>query len=347
MITRRKPSPVAQAPASGEPPPQVVEWLTACAAAAPERSDGEPNLLPTALWAMHKLGAAPERLAAFAQAAAAAQPPGVPAEPWPAGDPWPDRLGQREALAAYRSLFAEWIAQEGATDMLGQVLPQLMPGVSAEGFQPLVRTASAVRCGHLGELASALAWWASRHQRLGALHNRLAGTARAPATEDPVSLLRELRAGRSREPLFSRQMLDAAHDGRVNRVAARLMVDGHAPERLARAAAHACVHTGSAMARRLLTSAHALRVLTRFLDEPLAAWAWYWQAFAHGVVAARLQPAEELPLRSWSTITRQALARGDGVVIQFVEACREEERAYARRGETLWRLAASQAVCSP
>lgn len=329
-----------------EPSSQLIDLLTAGVGHAPEDADGLTNHLPMALAALHHLGAGPERLAAFAQGYAPRLLPAPPQQPWSPGDPWPDRLGRPEAFTAYRALFTEWIAQEGATDMLGQVLPQLMPGVGAAAFHGLIRTAAAVRCGHLGELADGLAYWASRHLRLGALHNPKAGTARAPATEDPVALLRELRAGRSRQRLISDQLLDVARDGRINRVAARLMVDGHTLERLARAAAFAYARTGNFTALHLVTSTHALRVLMRFLDEPLVAWAWHWQAFAHAVVAARLQPAGEVALRPWKTLIARALDQDDEHVIKLVEACLEEERAYAGRGETLWRLAASRAVSS-
>jgi hypothetical protein len=82
------------------------------------------------------------------------------------------------------------------------------------------------------------------------MHNPLAGTARAPATDDPVALLRALRAGRSRAELISDQIRDAAADGRVNRVAARLFVDEGTPERLARAAALAYAQSGNVTALR-------------------------------------------------------------------------------------------------
>lgn len=332
---------------SREPSAQLVELLTAGLAHAPEDAEGVGNHLPMALAALHHLGAGPERLAAFAQSHALRLQPAPPPQPWSPGDPWPDRLGRPEAWSGYRALFTEWIAQEGATDMLGQVLPQLMPGVGAAAFHGLIRTASAVRCGHLGELADGLAWWASRHLRLGALHHPLAGTARAPATEDPQALLRELPARRSRQRLISDQLRDVGRDGRINRVAARLMVDGHTLERLARTAAFAYAHTGNFTALHLVTATHALRVLTRFLDEPLVAWAWHWQAFAHAVVAARLQPAGEVVLRPWKVLIARALDHDDEHVIKLVESCREEEQAYARRGETLWRLAASRAVSPP
>ncbi|MEI6027832.1 MAG: questin oxidase family protein [Betaproteobacteria bacterium] len=322
----------------------LVDALNHCAAHAPEYGGGLSNHLPMTLLALERLGADDARRSAFAAVYTPRLQPAPPAQPWPAGDPWPDRLGQYEAWPAYRALFTEWIAQEGASDMLGQVLPQLMPGVSAAAFHGLIRTAYALRSGHLGELADALAYWACRHQRLGAMLNPQAGTARAPATDDPVALLRELRAGRSRAALISQQMLEAARDARVNRTAARLFVDEGTPERLARAAAFAYAHTGSFTALHLVTGTHAMRVAARFVDEPLTAWAWFWQAFAHAVVAARLQPAAAAPLRSWKTLVARALASDDEHLIKLVDSCREEEKAYACRGETLWRAAASRAL---
>jgi hypothetical protein len=324
----------------------LVDALNKCAAHAPEYGGGLSNQLSATLVALERLGADDARLSAFAAAYAPRLQTAPAEQPWPAGEPWPDRLGQHEAWPVYRALFTEWIAQEGASDMLGQVLPQLMPGVSAAAFHGLIRTAYALRSGHLGELADALAYWACRHQRLGVMHNPQAGTTRAPATDDPVALLRELRAGRSRAELISDQIRDAAADGRVNRVAARLFVDEGTPERLARAAAFAYAHTGSFTALHLVTGTHAMRVVTRFVDEPLTAWAWYWQAFAHAVVAARLTPLPPAALRPWPALVARTRASADEHLIKLVESCREEEKAYARRGDTLWRAAASRTVAA-
>jgi hypothetical protein len=324
----------------------LVDALNQCAAHAPEYGGGLSNHLSATLVALERLGADDARLSAFAAAYAPRLQTAPAEQPWPAGEPWPDRLGQHEAWPVYRALFTEWIAQEGASDMLGQVLPQLMPGVSAAAFHGLIRTAYALRSGHLGELADALAYWACRHQRLGVMHNPQAGTVRAPATDDPVALLRELRAGRSRAELISDQIRDAAADGRVNRVAARLFVDEGTPERLARAAAFAYAQTGSFTALHLVTGTHAMRVVARFVDEPLTAWAWYWQAFAHAVVAARLKPLPPAALRPWPALVARTRASADEHLIKLVESCREEEKAYARRGDTLWRAAASRTVAA-
>ena len=109
----------------------LVDALNSCAAHAPEYGAGLSNHLPMTLVALERLGADEARLSAFAAAYAPRLQPAPPRQTWPAGDPWPDRLGQPEAGPAYCDLFTEWIAQEGANEMLRQVLPQLMPGVSA------------------------------------------------------------------------------------------------------------------------------------------------------------------------------------------------------------------------
>ena len=100
----------------------LVDALNPCAAHAPEYGGGLSNHLSATLVALERLGADEARLSAFAAAYAPRLQPEPLAQTWPAGDPWPDRLGQYEAWPAYRALFAEWIAQEGASDMLGPVL---------------------------------------------------------------------------------------------------------------------------------------------------------------------------------------------------------------------------------
>lgn len=324
---------------------KLVELLDGCAAHAPEYGHGLSNHLPMSLVALQRLGASDARLQEFADRYAARLQAAPAAEPWPPGDAWPPRLGEVQAWPAYRSLFAEWIAQEGGADMLGQVLPQLMPGVGAAAFHGLIRTAYAARCGHRAELADALAYWACRHLRLGEMGDPLAGRAPASTTDDPVALLRELRASPSTADLIFERMRQASLDDRINRVAARLYVDGQTLQRLARAAAYAYARSGNFVALHLLTSAHAMRLLSNFIDEPLTACAWYWQAYAHAVAAAGLKPAPAEPrLRPWKTLIERAIASDDEHVIKVVDSCREEEKAYARRGETLWREAASRAV---
>lgn len=322
-----------------EASPTLVELLDQGAAFDAEYGDRLADHRPMALVALVRLGAGPGRLRAFATTYERdkALRPARPPEPWPVGDGWPGRLGRPEAWPLYRDLFRQWIAQEGAVDTLAQVLPGLMPGCAAAAFHGPIRVAYAVTVGHVAEVADGLAHWACNHQTLGALPQR------RPTESDPAALLRVLRAGTSQAPLIALRMADAARGGRVNRGIAALRIDGTTPERLARAAAMAYAATGNFTALHLVTATHALRVLARLVDEERRdeAWRWFWQAFAHGVVAARLQPRPEPPPLGWPEIVARALASDKEHVIKLVDSAREEERAY---GGDDWRRAASRAV---
>jgi hypothetical protein len=307
----------------------------------PEYADGLSNHRPMALLALHRLGADDARLASWAAGYEQrhALPAAPPQQPWPPGDPWPDRRGDIAAWPAYRSLFAEWIEHEGATGLLQQILPSLLPGCSAAAFHGPIRVAAAVRSGHLGELADALAYWACRWQALGPL------PAGDGPEADPAALLRRVPAGRSTRPLIMLRMLDAARAPGVQAAIAQLRVDAALPERLARLSAEAYAASGNFTALHLVTGCHALRVLLRFVDDDdrLPALRAVWQAWAVAVVAARLKPAPAVPLRPWPELEAGARASEDEHVIKLVEACREEESAY---GGDAWQRAASRALAA-
>ncbi|MFM7531457.1 MAG: questin oxidase family protein [Rubrivivax sp.] len=325
-----------------EPTPALLERLTRAARFDCEYGRGLANHLPMALASLARLGADEGRLQGFESAYVTQLQAAPPAREWPRGEPWRPPLGRRAAWPAYRSLFAEWIEHEGSADVLAQVLPWLWPGVGAAGFHGLIRTASAARSGHRGEVAEGLAYWSCRYLPLGELPEPPRAGRRA--ARDPVQLLRRLHAGSSDARLIAKRMQEASLSGEVNRVAARLLVTEETPRLLARAAAQALAGSGDFTALHLVTATHAMRVLTRFVEAPLAGWRAFWQAYAHAVVAARLQRRPAARLLEWETLVAAALASDDEHVIKLVESCREEERAWAEPGETLWRQAASQYV---
>lgn len=322
-----------------EPPPALLARLTRAARFDSEYGRGLANHLPMALASLARLGADESRLAAFEAGCIGSLRIAPPARAWPAARPWRLELGRRAAWPAYRSLFAEWIGHEGSSEVLAQALPWLWPGVAAAGFHGLIRTASAVRCGHAGEVAEGLAYWSCRYLPLGEMPGA-PGAGRGAHT-DPVALLRRLRAGSATGRLIAERMREVAQGGEVNRVAARLVVTQETPRLLARAAAQALAGSGDFTALHLVTSTHAMRVLARFVDEPLPAWRHFWQAFAHAVAAAGLRREPPAPLLGWDALERVALASDNEHLIKIVDSCREEERAWGEPGETLWRAAAS------
>lgn len=315
----------------------LTELLTQGAAHAPEYQGGLSNHRPMALLALQRLGADEARLQAFAAVYERRLHSAPPDEPWPAGDAWTGRLGQLQAWPAYRSLFAQWIAHEGVADVLAQVLPALMPGCAAAAFHGPIRVAAALRAGHLGEAADALAYWACRWLSLGALP-----AGRGPE-RDPEVLLRQLPRGRSAGHLIVDRMQAAAALRAVPPILSRLAIDGLTLERLARLSAKAYAHSGNFTALHLVTGCHAVRVLLRFVDDDARhdALCAFWQAWAVAVVAAQLQVLPPVPLLPWPRLVALALASDDEHVIKLVDSCREEEKAW---GGSHWQWAASRAL---
>jgi hypothetical protein len=305
---------------------------------APEYGDGLASHLPMGLVALRALGADSPRLQAFFATESAHLLPAPPLQAWPPGDPWADRLGDIAAWPAYLDLFGQWLAAEGAADVLAQVLPQLMPGCAAAAFHGPIRAAAALRAGHAGELAAGLAYWAARHQPLGPL------PARAGTVADPLVLLRRLQAVPSRRPLIARRMAAAAGHAAVQAVWPRLAVGPGTLARLSQLAAQAYAGSGNFTALHMVTASHAMRVLLPFVDAGEAADAalrWFWQAWATALVAACLKPRQPVPLLPWPAIVQRAQASSDAHVVKLVDACREEEAAH---GGSDWQHAASRAV---
>jgi hypothetical protein len=282
-----------------------------------EYGHGLANHLPMAQLALHRLGADSDRLAAFGAQYARRLEPARAEQPWPAGEAWPDRLGDAAAWPAYRSLFRQWLAVDGAPNTLAQVLPQLMPGCGAAAFHGMIRCAYAVHAGHDGELADDLAYWAARYLPLD---------GRPPGTDFGL--------------IVERMEAAAALPGFAAEVEAEV-VDAGTLERLARAAARLYACSGNFTVLHLVTSSHAMRDLLAFVNAPMPALQAYVRAVVAGRQAARARPAAAPPLRPWADLIDAALGTDDEHLIKLVDSCREQERHY---GGDDWQHAASRGV---
>lgn len=298
------------------------------------------NHLPMALMALHRLGASQARLDEFTARYTPRLHAAPAPEPWPAGDPWRARFGDVHAWPAYRDFFRQWLAHEGLAEVLQQALPYLVQGCGAAAFHGLIRVAYAFEAVAPEELADGLAYWACRWMDLGAATPR---PAQALTERQPARLLPALAAlPSSRAGLIAHRMLDAARTRGFPGAVARLQIDGSTLPRLARTAAQHYSRSGNFTVLHLVTSAQALRVLLPFIDEPEAAVAAYWRAYAAGVVAARAVPSRAAPLLAWPELTEAAIASDDDHLVKLVDACRQEQAAYG--GAPDWQRAASRAV---
>lgn len=292
--------------------------LDAGAAFDCEYRGGLSDHRPMALVALKRLGASDDHLIAWAARYDTRLQPAPPAEPWPPGDAWADQVGQRDKWPAFRSHFAEWIEYEGS-DLLLPVVGGLMRGCGAAAFHGLIRTAYAVQTGHARELADALAYWACRFLPLD-------GT-QLPQTAERGLIFQAMQRAAARR----------GFDARVTSVT----VDDTTLPRLAHDAARFYAATGDFTVLHLVTSAHAMRVLLPFLDEPLAAVRHYLRAVFAAVDAAGAKPGPDAGLRPWDTLVAAALASDDEHLIKLVDSCREETAAY---GGDAWQRAATRAV---
>ena len=296
------------------------------------------NHLPMALVALYRLGARAERLLAYASHYTQRLHPAPPIEPWPAGQAWRPPLGDPAAWPAYRSLFRQWLAAEGAATMLQQALPHLLPGCGAAAFHGLIRTAYAFESLQAGELADALAYWSCRWLDLGR-----APPAPGRMVSDPARQLGALLALPTPDgDLIVHRMQAAAIEPGFDAAVAGLALDENTLERLARGAAQRYARSGNFTVLHLVTSAHALRLLLPFIDEPRPALAAYWRAYAAGVVASHAVSGRAASVLPWPELAAAACASDDDHLVKLVDACRQEQQAYG--GAADWQRAASRAV---
>ena len=319
----------------------LLHWLDAGAGFDAEYADGLSSHLPMAALALHRLGAPQPRLHAWAVAYATRLRPAPAPQDWPAGEAWSAYLGRREAWPLYRSLFTQWLQQEGAGDVLEAVLPRLIEGCAGAAFHGLIRTAYAAQATHRQELADALAHWAATWLSLDA-------PIAAPGDgheRDPAALLRRLPLPPLPVPgrlIAERMAVVAAWPG-FGDAAAQLRVDDMTLERLARGAAALYAASGNFTVLHLLTSAHALRVLLPVLEPAagLDAVAAYWRAYAAAWAASSARDLGCVPMQPWARIVATAIAADDDHSAKLVDSCREQEAAY---GGSEWRRAASRVV---
>lgn len=323
-------------------PTPLHRLLDEGASLSPEYGDGLSSHLPMALTALQRLGADARRLRAFAAhyTQEKALQPALPPVAWPLGDAWQGRFGDIGAWPAYRGLFRTWIAYEGISDVLSQVLPALMRGCGGAAFHGLLRTAYALQARHADELADALAYWAARWMDLGT-------PAPGGTVADPAVLLRDLALPRSKEPLIAQRMHAASKRRAFAPVANALRIDAKTLPRIARLAARLYARSGNFTILHVVTSAQALQVLLPWLapEDAEPAVACYWRAVVAGVAASGIDFATlgRAPApQPWEALVAAARASDDDHLIKLVDACREAQQLHG--GAPDWQRAATLVV---
>ncbi len=254
---------------------------------SPEYGNGLANHLPMALHAMHTLGASDERLCEFAKCYCTR----LERVEFPQIDTsaWPDLRGQLLAYGSLERMFAARIAAAGRDIVLRETLPHLMPGVAANAFHGLIRSAHAVALGHDAELASALAYWAAAWLPMLPIEQHDTLPWPSMAFSDWVSAAYSLRSdvttGRS---LIVARMKDLVELPAFRALAPALIVHQQSILTMSRFAAGLYAQTGNFTVLHLITSSHALTVLRPWFNDEIAASRWFSVAFLAALRASNV-----------------------------------------------------------
>ncbi|MCV2348962.1 questin oxidase family protein [Paucibacter sp. Y2R2-4] len=322
-------------------------WLQRSSIYPPEYDDQLSSHLPMALQALHSMGADEAQMQVFFELYIQRFQGRLAPAQGRALEDWRLALGRPECFADLRASFERQLATQGLDEVLSQALPTLLPGLTAVAFHGAIRVAHAVEGGDLSgaeqraELASALAYWASRWQRLP--------DAVAPARPEPLLSLsdwsQQLQEGsrgwRSEAPLIFLRMMEASAQPLYWDLAPRLPLRADLRALVADLASLALGYylvSGNFTVLHMITGLRALRVLMAWLpsgvqDDPSVQHLLV-QAFVAAYMAGRVQqrPSLESSLSdeelNWPVLIRAALASSDDHAIKLVHACREEMRVY-------------------
>jgi hypothetical protein len=288
------------------------------------------NHTSMALLALAALGGTPAQLTAFGEGLLRK------GKPFPSGggtltrEGWRAARGDMDALPAFRRLFTEEIARNGAAATLRRYLPHLVPGLASAEFHCMIRTAYGVRFGDPDEVATGLAYWSAAFIDLGPL-------PAAGQNPDPAACLTDV--GRR----FESTTIGNVEGGKAGALKAASLVPGFASavsllaidDRSLAAIAHTMVRLFAVPGRDLLhtvTGTHAYRTLDPFLADRSQGRRYLWQALVayyvvegSPVVAAPSVPAR---LPSWQRIFAVATASPDDHGVKLTHAAAEEDRLY-------------------
>ncbi len=294
---------------------------------APEYSGSLSTHLPMALVSLHTLGATAPRMEAFFATISArlnAAPPTAAV-----CDDWPPLRGDRAAFASLRAHFLQAIAQHGRDAVLRRALPSLVDGVGAVAFHGLLRTASATVANHDAELASGLAVWASGHLPLTSfVAPRPDGESTASVADWLAHMASHGDAWRTDSGgMITPQMRAFVRTAAFRDGVDRLLVHDGTLRELATQALAIYLRSKNFTVLHLITSAHALRLLMPWFDEPLVAVRHYARAYAAGVAASGVEvntPIIAVNVLPWPEVLKAGAASDDEHVIKLVYACHEE-----------------------
>jgi hypothetical protein len=308
----------------------------------PDFRGGLSNHVSMGLYSLSALGASSSQIQRFADAHWPRLEP-LPSEAGPviSNENWKARFGQREAINGYRAFFTAAIARDGRDATLRKYLPDLLPGIGAAAFHPLIRTGYGVRFGDDREVSDGLAYWAMAFLPLGAL-------GRAGTERDPRALLASVHATPA---LAGRNLTGHLIIGTMKSAAElpefRAKADALAPSdttlaAFAAASVRLYCDSGDFTALHAVTGTHAYRLLQPFIQPPELGLRYFWQALLAAYVSIGAPSVVDPPSGSvpaWNASLERARASVDEHDIKLVDVAHEQGAFY---GDPIYRRAAAR-----
>ena len=266
---------------------------------------------------------------------------------------WREQRGNDEALFGLRAMFREEIRRRGVAATLRAYLPDLLPGLGAHAFHPIIRTGYGVRFDEPEEVAIGLAYWAVTYLPLGPLADP--GPARDPqvslaAVRGTPALTAEGRAAAGLERpggmnIVGNMRWASGLPGFAP--AAALRVGAGSLAAIARAVRQLYLGSGDNFtALHAVTGTHGYRMIEPFVDpaDRPAGRRYLWQAVVAayvsiGAPALVVRPATKLP--SWNEVAARAAASSDDHQIKLTDVAREEARHWNEAGGLYLQAAAT------
>jgi hypothetical protein len=267
---------------------------------------------------------------------------------------WREQRGNGEALFGLRALFREEIRRRGVAATLRAFLPDLLPGLGAHAFHPIIRTGYGVRFDDPEEVAIGLAYWAVTYLPLGPLADD-PGPARDPqvslaAVRATPALTREGRVAAGMEMpggmnIAGNMRWASGLPGFAPTAAVRVGAGSLAA--IARAVRQLYLGSGDDFtALHAVTGTHAYRMIEPFVDpaDRAAGRRYLWQAVVAayvsiGAPALVVPPPVKLP--GWNEVAARAAASSDDHQIKLTDIAREEARHWNETGGLYLRAAAT------
>ncbi len=235
-----------------------------------EYDDKLSNHLPMALFALHKVGASESQLIQFYKSYIINLEPQSKDSILIDSKNWKTFLGHHKYNSAYHYFFANELNVLGRKGCLANYLPLLIAGLSGGAFHPLIRLAYAVEIDSDWEVAEALSSWCMAYQELGSvtlgssdlgidLISAIKNLKKINVTH-PTSILGENVYKRLKNASEAKSFSHFFQENRISKITISNLSELVLVMYLSTNDDFTALH--------FVTSVHALRVLSKYLENP-------------------------------------------------------------------------------